>query len=67
MVENDVARRLRVDAIMPETLTGSSWIQVESPELADGLQIVVEGVHFLSDGDRVRPVDPGDSPSTVEG
>lgn len=66
VVDGDAVRRLRVDTVDSDTLAAGSMVQVRSPELCDGMQIVLEGAHYLEDGDAVQPVGPVDNQRSSE-
>ncbi len=54
VVDGDKVRRLPVQMQERDNLDTGSLVEVSSPELVDGLQIVLRGVHFLRDGESVR-------------
>jgi hypothetical protein len=60
-VEGDTVRKLNVDAILSDPLTSGSMVEVRSAEISDGMQIVLDGVHYLEDGDRVQPIGLADN------
>jgi multidrug efflux pump subunit AcrA (membrane-fusion protein) len=56
VVQDGLASKVNVDVVPRENLDTGSMIEVQSSELREGLQVVVRGVHYLSDGERVRRV-----------
>ncbi|WP_417747448.1 efflux RND transporter periplasmic adaptor subunit [Rosistilla oblonga] len=48
------AKQLAVEMITPENLDAGSLVQVQSPDLFDGIQVIVGGVHYLQNGQAVR-------------
>ncbi|TWU40635.1 efflux RND transporter periplasmic adaptor subunit [Novipirellula artificiosorum] len=59
-----VARKTAVKKVNADDLDNGSKMQIlpsPSNDIGDGTQIVVGGVHFLQDGDRIA-VQPGESP-----
>lgn len=56
VVQDGSASKFSVEVVPRENLDTGSMIEVQSPELREGLQIVVRGVHYLTDGERVRIV-----------
>ncbi|WP_047812697.1 efflux RND transporter periplasmic adaptor subunit [Rhodopirellula islandica] len=55
-IKDGLASKVGVEVVARENLDTGSMIEVQSPELREGLQVVVRGVHFLTDGERVRKV-----------
>lgn len=61
VVVDGVAKKTKVIAILPDTVDLDSLIRIEPDDtsaLQPGANIVVGGVHYLNDGDKVRVVDP---------
>lgn len=57
LVERDRARQTEVLAELPNQLDSGSWIRIRPLGIStfpDNAQIVVKGVHFLMDGERVK-------------
>ncbi|QDV25609.1 efflux RND transporter periplasmic adaptor subunit [Aureliella helgolandensis] len=50
------ARQLQVELVPAKNLDAGEMIQIVSPELSSGMQIIVGGVHFLQDGQPIRVV-----------
>ncbi len=64
IVAGDSARRTEVRAFLPSKLDTGSMIRIEPLDAEDfppETRIVVGGVHFLKDGDRVNPVSEFDA------
>ncbi|MGI9471240.1 MAG: HlyD family efflux transporter periplasmic adaptor subunit [Rubripirellula sp.] len=55
-IEGDTVRKVPVEMIRLDSLANGSLVEIRSSELQDGMRIVVGGVHFLNDGERVNPV-----------
>ncbi|PHQ33825.1 efflux RND transporter periplasmic adaptor subunit [Rhodopirellula bahusiensis] len=56
VVKDGQASKVMVEVVSRENLDLGSMIEVQSPELNEEMLIVVRGVHYLSDGERVRKV-----------
>ena len=57
---NGVAKKTKIKARLPEKLETGSLIRIEpvaQTELAEGMRIVVGGVHYLNDGDSINVVE----------
>ncbi len=60
VIDEGVARKTEIKAYKPEKMDNESQIQIEpldSEDFAAGLQIVLGGVHYLKDGDRIAVID----------
>lgn len=60
VVNQDVVKKTKVRAILPDELDTDALIRIEPLEtssLPPGSKIVLGGVHYLTDGDQVRIVD----------
>ncbi len=60
-VKDNRAAKIPVEAVMLTSLERNSrnkrsLVEVRSPELVEGMEIVVAGAHYLEDGDVVRPM-----------
>jgi multidrug efflux pump subunit AcrA (membrane-fusion protein) len=58
VVRNGRAKKLPVQMVASDDLNEGSMIEVRSPELTEGMQVIVGGVHYLLDGQAVRIVIP---------
>lgn len=56
VVNEGTVKRISVEFVSSDNLNLGAMMQVLSPELVDGMQVVVNGVHFLRDGQAVRIV-----------
>ncbi|ELP31169.1 efflux RND transporter periplasmic adaptor subunit [Rhodopirellula baltica] len=56
VVKDNRASKVAVDVISRDNLDLGSMIEIQSPELSEGMLVIVRGVHFLSDGEKVRKV-----------
>ncbi len=68
--ENGKARQIQVTrpprkATSESELITGSLVQIESPELVDGLNLIVGGVHFLSDDQSVRVISSSNESSST--
>lgn len=54
--ENDRCRQLSVSLKPSSNLDAGSMVGIESPELIDGMQVIVGGVHYLTDGEPITNV-----------
>ncbi len=59
VVEGDKVRRLPVQILSRDNLDTGSLVEINSPELVDGLQVVLGGVHLLREGESVRVIRNG--------
>ena len=66
VLNGEVVDKLPVQAVMPSDLSVGSLIEVRADEIREGMKIVVGGVHFLNDGDRVRPMSRDDQNYSTE-
>ncbi|MCR9208696.1 MAG: HlyD family efflux transporter periplasmic adaptor subunit [bacterium] len=56
VVKDSRASKVAVDVVSRDNLDLGSMIEIQSPELNEGMLVVVRGVHFLNDGEKVRKV-----------
>ncbi|WP_438811161.1 efflux RND transporter periplasmic adaptor subunit [Rhodopirellula halodulae] len=56
IVSEGVAKQIPVQVMNRDNLDTGSMIEVKSPELQEGMQVVIRGVHYLTDGENVRVV-----------
>ena len=56
-VADGKARKIKVDVTLPKSLDGDSVLRIESDELAEGMELIHRGVHFLTDGESVQVVE----------
>ena len=56
VAENDKARKIKVNRLPSENLDAASTVQIESSELKDGLEVIIGGVHSLTDGQSIRTI-----------
>ena len=66
VIENGRVRRVPVELLKLDSLANGSLVEIRSPEIADGMQIAVAGVHFLNDGESVTPVRAADLQTTTD-
>ncbi|EMI20396.1 membrane-fusion protein [Rhodopirellula maiorica SM1] len=61
------AKKLAVQLKQAGNLNAGSLVEVQSPALTDGMQVIVQGVHYLHDGEAVRIVQTAlsETPKTV--
>ncbi|WP_442508989.1 efflux RND transporter periplasmic adaptor subunit [Novipirellula sp. SH528] len=56
VTQDGIAKKISVQQKQAENLDAGSVVEIQSPELADGMQFIVGGVHYLRDGEEVRIV-----------
>lgn len=66
VVEDDVVRKIKINALVDQPLTSGPLVEVQSPDLTEGMQVVLNGVHYLNDGDRVQIVARTDGLSSLQ-
>lgn len=63
---NGTAKKIEVQAQVPENLDAGSMIEVQSEQLTEGMQVVLGGVHYLNDGEPITIIESQtDEPALV--
>ncbi|QDT08194.1 efflux RND transporter periplasmic adaptor subunit [Planctomycetes bacterium K23_9] len=56
VAQDDLARKLNVTLKSPDNLDTASMVAIDAPELEEGMRLIVGGVHYLTDGEKINVV-----------